>query len=126
MKKSVIIAVSIVSSVVLIVLFALFVRFLLIPILNIANSQMNGPEILLADSQSPDGKYYLEAYRTSPGATVDFSVKVYIVNGDDKKIIYNAYHESEVQIGWIDDSTVSINGKTLDLSLGEKYDWRKQ
>lgn len=62
MKKSVIIAVSIVSSVVLIVLFALFVRFFLIPILNIANSQMNGPEILLADSQSPDGKYYLEAY----------------------------------------------------------------
>ena len=77
-------------------------------------------------SQSPDGKYNLEAYRTEPGATVDFSVRVYLTTDDRKSIIYDAYHEYEAKIVWIDNTTVSINGKTLDISQGEKYDWRTQ
>jgi len=89
----------------------------------IADSQV-GPESLLESSQSPDGRYYLEAYRTNPGATVDFSVKVYRVNNDKKELIYFVYHESEVTINWIDDNTVSINGRSLDLSKNEKYDKR--
>ena len=43
-----------------------------------------------------------------------------------KEIIYNAYHESEAKIDWVDNTTVSINGKTLDMSSGETYDWRKE
>lgn len=77
-------------------------------------------------SQSPDSKYNLEAYRTEPGATVAFSVRVYIIKDDKKEIIYDAYHEYEAKIFWINNTTVSINGKALDISQGEKYDWRKQ
>ena len=79
----------------------------------------------LISSESPDGSYKLEAYRTNGGATVDFGVKVYSIEENGKKtLVYNGYHEEEAEIGWINGSTVSINGITLDLSRGEKYDWR--
>lgn len=51
---------------------------------------------------------------------------IYMINGNQKEIIYNAYHESEAKIDWVDNTTVSINGKTLDMSSGETYDWRKE
>ena len=126
MKRTIVTILSIISSVVLIVLLALFIRIYFIPILNIGNSQTNSQETFLLASQSPDGKYNLEAYRTEPGATVDFSIRVYIINDNKKNIIYDAYHEYEAQIFWIDNSTISINGKTLDISRGETYDWRTQ
>lgn len=126
MKKTMVIILSTIASVALIVLFALFIRVYVIPILNIGNSQTNNQETFLIASQSPDGKYNLEAYRTEPGATVDFSIRVYIINGNQKNIIYDAYHEYDAKIVWIDNTTVSINGKTLDISSGETYDWRTQ
>lgn len=95
MKRTIVIILSIISSVVLIVLLALFVRNYIVPILNIEDSQINNPETFLMASQSPDGKYNLEAYRTEPGATVDFSVRVYLTTGDRKTIVYDAYHEYE-------------------------------
>ena len=98
--------------------------FVLVWIIGI--SQANKQETFLLSSQSPGGEYQVEAYRTEPGATVDFSVKAYLINGDQKEVIYNAYHESEAEITWIDNSTVSINGKTLNLASGETYDWKKQ
>lgn len=36
----------------------------------------NSEDTLLLSSQSPSGKYILNAYKTEPNATVDFSVKV--------------------------------------------------
>lgn len=125
-KRTIVIILSIIASVVLIVLLALFIRIYIIPVLNIGNSQTNNPETFLMASQSPDGKYNLEAYRTEPGATVDFSIRVYLITDDRKSIIYDAYHEYEAKIVWIGNTTVSINGKTLDISQGEKYDWRTQ
>ena len=119
-------AIVIISAVVLIVLLVLLLRAYILPILRISNSQTNDKETLLMVSQSPDGKYSLEAYRTEPGATVDFSIRVYVANNNKKKIIYDAYHEYEAEIVWLDNTTVSINGKLLDISQGERYDWRKQ
>lgn len=49
-----------------------------------------------------------------------------MISGNQKEIIYNAYHESETKIDWVDNTTVLINGKTLDMSKGETYDWRKE
>lgn len=49
-----------------------------------------------------------------------------MINGNQKEIIYNAYHKSEAKIDWVDNTTVSNNGKTLDISSGETYDWRKE
>ena len=85
----------------------------------------NSTEKFLMSSVSPDGNYYLKAYRTEPGATVDFSIKVYIVEDSREKQIYNRYHESSVTITWIDNSTVQINNISLDLSKQQTYDWQK-
>ena len=126
MKRTILIVLSIILSVIIIVLLAMFIRIYIIPILNIVRSQNSNQESFIMASESPDGKYNLEAYRTEPGATVDFSIRVYIVNDNQKKIIYDAYHEYDVEIVWIDNSTVSINGRTLDISNGDQYDWRRQ
>ena len=121
MKRTIVI----ISTVALIALLALLLLVYMLPILRISSSQTSDQETLLMVSQSPDDKYSLEAYRTEPGATVDFSIKVYVVN-NNKSIIYDAYHEYEAEIVWLDNTTVSINGKSLDISQGERYDWRKQ
>ena len=126
MKRIFVIILSTMACAVLMLLLALFIRIYIIPALNIGNSQTNNPETFLIASQSPDGKYNLEAYRTEPGATVDFSIRVYLTTNDKKSLIYDAYHEYEAKIVWIDNTTVSINGKTLDISQGEKYNWRMQ
>ncbi len=128
MKKKKTLILSILLSVVLIVLCSIFmivsVLFLnhyIIPIFNIANSQTNNQETFLASSQSPDGSYDLEAYRTEPGATVDFSIRVYVIEDNQKLMIYDVYHEYDVEIIWVDNSTVSINGKKINLAQGEKF-----
>ena len=92
----------------------------------ISKSQNNGCETYLLTSKSPDEKYVLKAYKTEPGATVDFSVKVYLVENKTRKLIYNAYHESYANIVWVNNDIVFINGTALDLSKEETYDWRKQ
>ncbi len=108
------------SALALIFLTALFI----IAIILIANPQKNTPETHLQTSVSPNGIYTLEAYRTEPGATVDFSIKVYFIERNRKVLIYNAYHECYANIIWIDNDTVCINEKTLNISAGETYDWR--
>ena len=126
MKKTVITIISIILGIALVFSLAMLIRNYIVPVLTIANSQKSVQETFLCSSESPVGKFNLEAYRTEPGATVDYSVRVYMINGNQKEIIYNAYHESEAKIDWVDNTTVSINGKTLDMSSGETYDWRKE
>lgn len=110
---------------VLVSLLILIIAFCLKSILELRISQSNNTETFLLSSLSPEGDYMLEAYKTEPGATVDFSIKVYLVSESKKNLIYNAYHEYQADIFWINKSKVSINGNNLDLSKGETYDWRK-
>ncbi len=128
MKRKKILILSVLLSVVLVVLCfifmivsVLFLNHYIIPIFNIANSQTNNQETFLLYSQSPDGSYDLEAYRTEPGATVDFSIRVYVIEDNQKIMIYDVYHEYDVEIIWVDNSTVSINGKKINLTQGEKF-----
>lgn len=78
----------------------------------------------LVRSESPDGSYVLEGYRISGGATVDYSIKVYLIQGEMKKLIYNEYHGYDVEIEWLSNSETMINKKVLNIKEGEKYDWR--
>lgn len=104
-----------------------FVIFLLICALGLVFcSCIKSPQgMLLLESQSPGGRYVLYAYRPEAGATVDFSVRVHLARGEKRTFVYNAYHESEAEIIWLDNNRVSINNKVIDLSLGETYDWRR-
>ncbi len=98
--------------------------FLISVILFLGLSQSNCEEKFLTSSISPKHKYTVEAYRTEPGATVDFSVKVYLIK-DKKILIYNAYHEEDAIISWINDDIVLINNKKINITKGETFDWRK-
>lgn len=120
-RKIIIVLISLVSLFIFLLIFALWFK----PVLELGTSQRNSNETYLFSSVSPERDYTLVAYKTEPGATVDFSIKVYIVDKNDKKLIYNAYHEYQAEIIWINKNTASINGRTLDLSKGETYDWRK-
>ncbi len=120
MKKGIIIIISVLFLIITTVLLFLCASL----VFDIGISQRNMAETYLLTSKSPDGNYTLKAYKTEPGATVDFSVKVYLVDDEEKNLVYNAYHEYEADINWIDNDRVSINGEILNISQGEKYDWR--
>ena len=108
-----------------IIIIVVIVGVYLTQIYWISKSQNNSNETYLLTSESPDEEYLLKAYKTEPGATVDFSIKVYLVENKTRKLIYNAYHESYANIVWMNNDIVSINGIALDLSKEETYDWRK-
>ena len=89
--------------------------FFIHPLVNFENSD----EEFLARSSSPDEAYTLDIYRHNGGATTAFTIKVYSVGRLSRKLIYNAYRESEAEVYWLSDSEVSINGSVLDMAAGE-------
>ena len=89
------------------------------------NDRFKVSEELLGETVSSDGKYKIEAYLINGGATVDWSVKCYLREGDIKKEIYRDYHINEANKIWIDNDTISINNHNIDLPNG-KYDFRDE
>ncbi|HAT4352894.1 TPA: DUF5412 domain-containing protein [Clostridium perfringens] len=89
------------------------------------NDRFKVSEELLGETVSSDGKYKIEAYLINGGATVDWSVKCYLREGDIKKEIYRDYHINEANMIWIDNDTISINNHNIDLPNG-KYDFRDE
>ncbi|MDU4132719.1 MAG: DUF5412 family protein [Clostridium perfringens] len=89
------------------------------------NERFKVSEELLGETVSSDGKYKIEAYLINGGATVDWSVKCYLREGDIKKEIYRDYHINEANMIWIDNDTISINNHNIDLP-NWKYDFRDE
>ncbi|ELC8353595.1 DUF5412 domain-containing protein [Clostridium perfringens] len=89
------------------------------------NDRFKVSEEILGETVSSDGKYKVEAYLINGGATVDWSVKCYLREGDIKKEIYRDYHINEANMIWIDNDTISINNHNIDLPNG-KYDFRDE
>ena len=89
------------------------------------NERFKVSEEFLGETVSSDGKYKVEVYLINGGATVDWSVKCYLREGDIKKEIYRDYHINEANMIWIDNDTISINNHNIDLPNG-KYDFRDE
>ena len=89
------------------------------------NDRFKVSEELLGETVSSDGKYKVEAYLINGGATVDWSVKCYLREGESKKEIYRDYHINEANMIWIDNDTISINNHNIDLPNG-KYNFRDE
>ena len=89
------------------------------------NDRFKVSEELLGETVSSDGKYKVEAYLINGGATVDWSVKCYLREGEIKKEIYRDYNINEANMIWIDNNTISINNHNIDLPNG-KYDFRDE
>ncbi|QUG43345.1 DUF5412 domain-containing protein [Psychrobacillus sp. INOP01] len=80
----------------------------------------------LTEESSPDGKYTLKAYITNGGATTSYAIRGELVfnekNGKTKNIYWD-YREEVAEISWVDNDTVIINKRTLNVPK-EKYDFR--
>lgn len=87
--------------------------------------RIRGKEIINI-STSPNGNYTLTMYVNNGGATVDFAVLGKIKNNltEGNWNIYWQYHCNTVDINWINDNTVIINGTKLNV-IKETYDWRR-
>ena len=75
---------------------------------------------------SPDGKYTVTAYLNNGGATTAYAV-LCTVKEDDKdkeKNIYWNYPCEKADVVWLDETTVNINGKILDVTK-DTYDFRR-
>lgn len=81
---------------------------------------------LLAESQSPDGRYTVRVYLSDAGATTSFSVLGELTDNQSGKSrnIYFQYREHEATVEWLDHDTVVINGRELDVPA-ESYDYRR-
>lgn len=81
----------------------------------------------LTEQTSPDGTYTLKAYLTNGGATTAYAIRGELVdnNSHKSKNIYWNYREEEAEIEWLDEDTVVMNGRTLEVP-DEQYDFRNK
>ncbi len=83
---------------------------------------------LINEVESTNGTYSVRAYLVNTHATVAYSIRVELVykkKNKKNKNIYWQYREKRASIYWIDDNTVSINKKVLNVP-NEIYDWRRE
>jgi len=81
----------------------------------------------LCESTSPNGQYTVTGYLNNGGATVDFAVLGVLKNNNNgkEKNIYWQYHCEKVKLEWVDNKTIKINGRELNVE-NEIYDYRRE
>jgi hypothetical protein len=81
----------------------------------------------LCESTSPNCLYTVTAYSNNGGATVDFAVLGVLKNNDNgkEKNIYWQYHCQNAKLEWVDNKTIMINGRELNVE-NEIYDYRRE
>lgn len=79
----------------------------------------------IAEVTSPGGLYTAYAYLNNGGATTSYAVLGAVRNNETnrQKNIYWQYKCETATVEWLDDVTVVINGKTLDVRK-DTYDYR--
>ena len=82
---------------------------------------------LIQSSTSPTDRYRVNAYVVDGGATTDFAIRAEVVDEytGEKRNIYWNYHESDAELFWISNDTISINGIILNVTT-DMYDFRKE
>ena len=107
-------------------MISLFIFFSLL--LTACGKMSNLPQGEFVNSyESPDSNFTINIYLCNGGATTDFAIRGELVDNHNttKKNIYWGYHEEEADVNWIDENTVIINGRTLNV-LKDVYDFRKE
>ena len=81
-----------------------------------------GVNELIETVHSPDGSYTIDFYRYDAGAAGTFGVRGEI-NGPLwlKKRIYHQQKVEQVEVEWLNNHTVLINNRKLNLKEGETY-----
>ena len=88
--------------------------------------RLSGQEVITT-SDSPNGQYTITAYKNNGGATTGYAVLANVVNHDNQKS-RNFYWQDDCEdasIIWIDETTVEINGISLNI-WEDTYDYRRK
>jgi major membrane immunogen (membrane-anchored lipoprotein) len=66
-------------------------------------------------------------YQVNGGATTSYSIRGELVDHvkGSMKNIYWGYRENQTHVKWLDDYTVTINDRKLDVRK-DTYDWRRK
>ena len=86
--------------------------------------RLKGQEYI-TELTSPDESYTVTTYLNNGGATTDYAVLGTLKNNKNNKTknIYWQYHCEKADIEWLDNETVEINGKELNVK-DDIYDYR--
>ncbi|WP_283591542.1 DUF5412 family protein [Clostridium butanoliproducens] len=89
----------------------------------------NLPEgVFLNEFKSPKGTYTVRAYICNGGATVDYAIRAELIENNKKNSTKNFYWEYKaynIEVEWIDETTININNHIIYLPNGS-YDWRRE
>ncbi len=74
---------------------------------------------------SPDSEYTLKSYFIDGGSLSGDAIRVELINNKTKEIknIYYDYPKSNANMKWIDNETVEINDKKLNINK-DTYNWK--
>lgn len=81
---------------------------------------------LIAEQTSPNGTYTLRTYLVNGHATTPYTIRGELVSHHDAgktKNIYWNKEDSVNELTWLDEDTVVINGRSLDVAE-ERFDYR--
>ncbi|EGT5620542.1 hypothetical protein BUL45_16020 [Clostridium perfringens] len=75
---------------------------------------------------SPSKKYTINSYICGSGGLPDWAARCEVVNNMNGEVrnIYWDYKIKLIDVKWINDNTVSINGHKINVE-NDVYDWRK-
>ncbi|MDF2658395.1 MAG: hypothetical protein K0Q94_1186 [Paenibacillus sp.] len=81
---------------------------------------------LVEQINSANKSYTINMYQVNGGATTSYSIRGELVDHikGSKKNIYWGYRENQTRVKWLDDYTVTINDRKLDVRK-DTYDWRR-
>lgn len=103
--------------------FLYYYLFLFLSVMVVFVGSFSCTKDLLQTVESPNGEYVVNTYQKNCHATTDFSVIGELCNKNNEcKRIYNCYHEKDSFVYWIDNETVFINNKELNI-FDDEYDW---
>ena len=108
----------------------LFLSLFFLPVLLLTScgKMTNLPDgEFIGSYDSPTSNYTVNIYLCGGGATIDFALRGELVDNhnNNRKNIYWGYHEDEADVNWIDEETVVINSRTLNV-LKDVYDFRNE
>lgn len=82
---------------------------------------------LVKSTPSPNGDYTIHTFFRDGGVETAHSVRCELVNvkTNESKNIYFNFPDYNPFVEWLDQDLVKIGNKTLNISEGETYDWRR-
>ena len=88
--------------------------------------RISGQEVIVAND-SPDGQYTVTAYKNNGGATTGYAVLATVEDNENHKSrnFYWQDHCEDASIIWVDETTVEINGVSLNV-WKDTYDYRRK